>query len=132
MISREEAFELLKTTTTEDHMINHALETEAVMRGLAKKLGKDVDLWGITGLLHDYDFSATKETPEKHGLESMPEHLASRDMSRLHSTAALFDPGQVTARASIDVEKFLDKSMKSISRIASRINRLNCWLTTAT
>jgi putative nucleotidyltransferase with HDIG domain len=72
MIGRDEALELFKSQNPEEHMINHVLESEAVMRGLAEKLGKDVELWGVTGLLHDLDFPFTKDTPEKHGLESMP------------------------------------------------------------
>ncbi|MHC4661972.1 MAG: HDIG domain-containing metalloprotein [Planctomycetota bacterium] len=71
MITRDEAFELFKSQNPEEHLISHCLETEAVMRGLAEKLGKDVELWGVTGLLHDLDFPNTANTPEKHGLESM-------------------------------------------------------------
>lgn len=59
-------------------MVYHALETEAVMRGLAKQLDEDIELWGLTGLLHDVDFPHTKETPEQHGvmaLDIIGEHL---------------------------------------------------------
>lgn len=70
MISRQEAFELLKATEKETNLINHALESEAVMRGLAKKLGRDEELWGITGLLHDLDYSRTKTDESRHGVET--------------------------------------------------------------
>ncbi|TET37791.1 MAG: HD domain-containing protein [Planctomycetota bacterium] len=72
MISRDEALELFKSQNPEENLLNHVLEAEAVMRGLAEKLGRDVELWGVVGLLHDLDFPFTKDTPEKHGLESMP------------------------------------------------------------
>lgn len=71
MIARDEAYALLKEHNSEDNLINHALESEAVMRGLAEKLGKDVDLWGITGLLHDLDYTVTKEKHERHGLDTV-------------------------------------------------------------
>ncbi|WP_147821568.1 HD domain-containing protein [Salidesulfovibrio onnuriiensis] len=70
MITREEAFELLKTRNGDPAQINHGLESEAVLRALARKLGKDEDLWGITGLLHDLDYPATKEGVTRHGLDT--------------------------------------------------------------
>ncbi|WP_243546497.1 HD domain-containing protein [Pseudodesulfovibrio tunisiensis] len=70
MISRDEAYALLKKHNSERSLINHALESEAVMRGLAAKLGKDEELWGITGLLHDLDYAKTKSEPERHGLDT--------------------------------------------------------------
>lgn len=80
MISREQAWELLSSKGQEQHMLHHALETEAVMRGMARRLGEDEDVWGVTGLLHDLDFHETKDIPEEHGLrattwlgESLPE-----------------------------------------------------------
>ncbi|MFZ5426528.1 MAG: HDIG domain-containing metalloprotein [Thermodesulfobacteriota bacterium] len=70
MITREEALDLVSAQNPEEHMILHALQTEAVMRALAARLGRDQDLWGMTGLVHDLDYPATKEAPERHGLES--------------------------------------------------------------
>lgn len=71
MISREAALDLLKAQQPDMHLLNHSLQTEAVMRGLAARFGEDAGLWGLAGLLHDVDFSHTKETPEKHGLMAM-------------------------------------------------------------
>jgi len=70
MLNRDDALDLLKNELGEEPgLINHSLETEAVMRALAEKLGKDRDLWGITGLLHDIDYSRTKSTPQRHALD---------------------------------------------------------------
>ncbi|MBI4705969.1 MAG: HD domain-containing protein [Deltaproteobacteria bacterium] len=52
-------------------MISRALEAEAIMRGLARRLGRDEELWGLTGLLHDVDYPHTKEDPARHGLVAM-------------------------------------------------------------
>ncbi|HDQ41328.1 MAG TPA: HDIG domain-containing protein [Desulfonatronum sp.] len=70
MLSRERAWELLAGQGQEPHMLHHALETEAVMRGLARRLGEDEDLWGVTGLLHDLDYHETKEIPEEHAMRT--------------------------------------------------------------
>jgi len=70
MLDRGEALRLLEENTPEPHLIQHALASEAVMRGLAARLGRDQDLWGLAGLLHDLDYSDTKDEPGRHGMAS--------------------------------------------------------------
>lgn len=65
-ISRDEALEYLKDMSQEKSDMNHYLESEAIMRGLAKKFGEDVEYWGMLGLLHDVDWSTTKDDLGKH------------------------------------------------------------------
>ncbi|MFO7817264.1 MAG: HDIG domain-containing metalloprotein [Thermodesulfobacteriota bacterium] len=70
MIDRNEALQILNSELgAERNLINHSLETEAVMRALAEHLGKEIELWGITGLLHDIDYPQTKNSPDRHGLD---------------------------------------------------------------
>ncbi|HLR35274.1 MAG TPA: HDIG domain-containing protein [Tissierellales bacterium] len=62
--TREEAFELLKKYTKSESLINHALAVEAVMIHFAELLGeKDIEKWGIIGLVHDLDYEMY---PEEH------------------------------------------------------------------
>lgn len=70
MLSREQARELLLAQGQEPHMLHHALETEAVMRGLARRLGENEELWGLTGLLHDLDYHETRDVPQEHASRS--------------------------------------------------------------
>ncbi len=70
MLSRDDALALLRENTPEPHMQNHALASEAVLRALAERLGHDADLWAMTGLLHDLDYSETKDEPARHGPEA--------------------------------------------------------------
>ncbi|MBU0569919.1 lysine--tRNA ligase, partial [Patescibacteria group bacterium] len=44
----------------------HCIESEAIMRGLAKHFGEDEETWGIIGLLHDIDWETTKDDTSKH------------------------------------------------------------------
>lgn len=67
MLERSEALNLVANSAPE-HLLVHALETEAVMRALAERLGHDPHVWGLTGLLHDLDYPQTRDTPEQHGL----------------------------------------------------------------
>jgi uncharacterized protein len=66
-ITREKALELLHTYIKKENMINHCFASEAVMRGLARKLGRDEDMWGMAGLLHDIDVEITNADPKTHG-----------------------------------------------------------------
>jgi predicted hydrolase (HD superfamily) len=67
MISREEAVKLLNENISSENMLKHCFASEAVLRGIAKKLGKDEEEYGIAGLLHDIDVEITNADPFTHG-----------------------------------------------------------------
>ncbi len=69
-INRNQAIELLKKYGQAESDMNHYLESEAVMRGLAEKLGEDVEYWGVLGLLHDVDWALTKNNVKEHGIKA--------------------------------------------------------------
>lgn len=67
MISREEALTLLKENVTSANMLKHSFASEAVLRGIAKRLGEDEDEYALAGLLHDIDVEVTNADPFTHG-----------------------------------------------------------------
>jgi len=54
--SRDEALAILHEFTSSDALRKHALAVEAAMRAYAESRSADVNLWGVTGLLHDFDY----------------------------------------------------------------------------
>lgn len=70
MIDRDGALALLSSKTNTDWLVKHCLAAEAVIRAMARRLGRDEELWGVVGLLHDLDFDETKKNPEKHGVKT--------------------------------------------------------------
>jgi len=67
MINREEAFVLLKKYLRDQDNIKYSIAVEAILRELAKKLDRNVELWGLTGLLYNLDYEYTSNEPEKRG-----------------------------------------------------------------
>src|SRR5213594_1899567 len=56
MSDRERAWGLLTEFTQSESLRKHALAVEACMRAYARKMGGDENLWGVVGLLHDFDY----------------------------------------------------------------------------
>jgi len=56
VISRDAAWELLTEYTKSDSLLKHAIAVEAAVRGYARKFGEDEEAWGVTALLHDFDY----------------------------------------------------------------------------
>jgi uncharacterized protein len=67
MITRDEAVTLLNEKIKSENMRKHCFASEAVMRALARRLGKNEDEWGLAGLLHDIDVEITNADPKTHG-----------------------------------------------------------------
>lgn len=63
-MTRDEAWNLLAEFTKSDSLLKHALAVEATMRYHARRLGENEDLWGLTGLLHDFDYERWPNPPE--------------------------------------------------------------------
>jgi len=70
-MTREQAENLLKEYVKNPKMLNHCYSSEAVLRALAKRLGRDEERWALAGLLHDIDVEITNADPEVHSLKAV-------------------------------------------------------------
>ncbi len=149
MMTREQAWALVTSKLETQHLRSHMLATEACMRALARRLGEDEDLWGITGLVHDLDLDVVGNDIERHGkvgaewllLAGFPEDVASavrvhaghgEPSTRLEKGLVAVDPitGFIVAAALIRPDRKLAtldassirKRMKE-KRFAANVNR---------
>ncbi len=70
-MERSEALAIVREFVKNENLIKHMLSVEAAMRFYAEKLGEDVDLWGVVGLLHDFDWEI-HPTLEGHPAKGAP------------------------------------------------------------
>ncbi len=54
--TRAETLDLMHEYTESLSLRKHMYAVEAAMRAYAEKSGADIELWGITGLIHDFDY----------------------------------------------------------------------------
>ena len=55
-MTRDEALTLVREFVKNEGLVRHMLCVEAAMRFYAEKYGEDVELWGLLGLIHDFDW----------------------------------------------------------------------------
>jgi len=70
-VTRERAWETLTRYTKSEALLRHALAVEASVRAYAQKFGEDEELWGVTALLHDFDWEM-HPTLDQHPQDGAP------------------------------------------------------------
>jgi putative nucleotidyltransferase with HDIG domain len=80
----DDAWNLLTEFTQSESLRKHALAVEACLRAYARNAGADEELWGVVGLLHDFDYEkypTAEEHPFK-GSEILKERGYSEEIRR--------------------------------------------------
>jgi len=82
--SREQALALLHEWVQNPNLRKHCYAVEAAMRAYARKNGEDEERWGLTGLIHDFDWERHPDA-ERHpmqGVEALRERGWPEDVCR--------------------------------------------------
>ena len=113
--SREEAIALLKEYTKNENLVKHALAVEAAMRDYAERFGEDPEKWGVTGLLHDFDYErypSLKDHPFK-GVKILKEKGYPEAMTR-----AILSHGNHTG---VSRQTLLEKTLYAVDELTGLI-----------
>jgi putative nucleotidyltransferase with HDIG domain len=70
-MNRSQALDIVREYIQSENLVRHMLAVEAAMRFYARKLGEDEEIWGMTGLLHDFDWEI-HPTLEQHPQDGAP------------------------------------------------------------
>lgn len=70
-MNRNQALDIVREFVKNENLVNHMLCVEAAMRYYAEQFGEDSELWGITGLLHDFDWEI-HPTLDQHPQDGTP------------------------------------------------------------
>ena len=100
-MNRQEALDLVNSKVKAKNLLKHMLAVEAVMRRLAEHFGEEVEVWGLTGLLHDLDYDETAQQPERHSLLTA-EWLKPYDLDEKIIHAIKAHPKKVLAENKMD------------------------------
>ncbi|MEE9133857.1 MAG: HDIG domain-containing metalloprotein [Gemmatimonadota bacterium] len=68
-LNRDDALSLMREYTQNENLRRHMCAVDAAMRAYARKFGEDEELWGITGLLHDFDYERWPNDEHKPDVE---------------------------------------------------------------
>jgi putative nucleotidyltransferase with HDIG domain len=70
-MDRTEALQIVHEYVKNENLVRHMLAVESAMRFYAAKLNEDQETWGVTGILHDFDWEI-HPTLEEHPLAGAP------------------------------------------------------------
>jgi putative nucleotidyltransferase with HDIG domain len=68
--SRDQALALLHEWIQNPNLRKHCYAVEAAMRAYARRYGEDEERWGLTGLIHDFDWERHPDA-ERHPMEGV-------------------------------------------------------------
>ena len=92
-MDRPTAFNLLCEFTQSESLRKHGLAVETCLRAYARHFGEDEEKWGLTGLLHDFDWEIHPVLPDhpRKGQPILAERGVSEEMRRAILSHAGFE-----------------------------------------
>lgn len=114
-MNRSDALSLVHDYVKSESLVRHMLAVEAAMRFYARKLGQDEETWGLTGLLHDFDWEI-HPTAEEHPINGAP-LLRERGVSE-EIVRAILSHG---SNSGVDRETLMEKALTACDEITGLI-----------
>lgn len=114
-MNREEAWSLVTEWTASESLRHHMLAVEAAMRAYARHFGADEELWGVTGLIHDFDYERHPDmtAPDGHpftGMQVLRERGIAEEMIRAIAAHA-------SERTGVIPESLMEKTLVAVDEL---------------
>jgi putative nucleotidyltransferase with HDIG domain len=112
--TRDEAWHLVCEYTRSDSLRRHMLCVEAAMRAYALRFGAGADLWGVVGLLHDFDYEQYPEVSANGHPSQGARILRELDVDETIVRAVLAHAPEITG---IEPESTMEKSLLAVDEL---------------
>jgi putative nucleotidyltransferase with HDIG domain len=112
--TRDEAWHLVCEYTRSDSLRRHMLCVEAAMRAYALRFGAGADLWGVVGLLHDFDYEQYPEVSANGHPNQGARILRELDVDETIVRAVLAHAPEITG---IEPESTMEKSLLAVDEL---------------
>lgn len=112
--ARDEALALVHQYVESESLRRHMYSVEAAMRAYARKLGEDEELFGITGLVHDFDYETRPDEHPLPGAEMLREQGYPEAL--VHAVLAHNEP-----RTHVKPETLLDRALRACDEVTGLI-----------
>ena len=112
--TRDEAWLLVCEYTGSDSLRRHMLSVEAAMRAYAVRFGAGADLWGVVGLLHDFDYERYPDVSANGHPNQGARILRELDVDESIVRAVLAHAPEVTG---IEPESPMEKSLLAVDEL---------------
>jgi putative nucleotidyltransferase with HDIG domain len=116
--TREEAWKLVTEYTASDSLRRHMLAVEAALRAYANRFAEDPEVWGVVGLLHDFDYERYPDISTKGHPSVGATLLRERGVDEEIVQAILSHAPEVTGR---QPESKLEKSLFAVDELTGFI-----------
>jgi putative nucleotidyltransferase with HDIG domain len=112
--NRSEAWQLVCEYTESESLRRHMLSVEAAMRAYAVRFGEDADLWGVVGLLHDFDYERYPEVSAHGHPNRGAEILREKGVDEVVIRAILTHAAEVTEA---EPESAMEKALVAVDEL---------------
>jgi putative nucleotidyltransferase with HDIG domain len=112
--TRDEAWQLVCEYTESESLRRHMLSVEAAMRAYAHRFGEQADLWGVVGLLHDFDYERFPDVSENGHPSRGAEILRQKGVDEVVVKAILAHAPEVTG---VKPENYLEKTLVGVDEL---------------
>ncbi|HMR68195.1 MAG TPA: HDIG domain-containing protein [Anaerolineae bacterium] len=117
-MNRAEAWALVCEYTDSLSLRRHMLAVEVAMRAYARHFGEDETLWGIVGLLHDFDYEQNPEVSPAGHPNAGAAILRARGCDEVIIRAILSHATEVTG---VERQSLLEKSLYAVDELTGLI-----------